>query len=178
MPTRPLRFVLLVTFGIASLPAVANAQGQGFGYAFIGPMAVHDIGDRTVAWNGGGGGEAWVTTNVSVGGELGLLGFPAVEERCGSGYCSSMPSAGSLLLSFNGSRHFAAPASGWRPFVTGGISFLVDRESFGFFNAGAGVERWMTPHLGVRLEVRDQFVLTPGYADSVLLGFRGGIVLR
>jgi hypothetical protein len=136
-------------------------------------MAVANIGERSYAWNGGAGGELWTGRGTSVGGELGFLNFPGVERR--SACClTSMPSATGLLASGNVSRHFSlshGPAS-WQPFATAGLSVLSGREPIGFFNVGGGVERWMTPHAGIRFEVREQF------SGASLLGFRVGVVFR
>lgn len=169
--------VALTTCGIVS-PSRANAQTvPGYGYAFAGPAAVSNIGVRAVALNIGGGGEVWVGGGVSVGGELGLVSFPAVEQRT-SCCVVSASSATALLVSANASRHFVrsvGPAQ-WRPFITGGISVVAGGEAVGLFNAGGGAERWISPHAGIRLEIRDQFVLASN--PSVLLGFRAGVVFR
>jgi hypothetical protein len=142
-------------------------------------VAVSNIGYRTLAWNAGGGGETWIGDGTSVGGEIGHLYFPPVE-RNGPGYHSLMPPVDGLLLSLNGSKHFPGSdaRAGWRPFITGGFSLLWGGESFGFLNAGGGVDRWVTPHSGLRFEVRDQFWVSSGSAGSALLGFRAGIILR
>jgi hypothetical protein len=74
MRIRAVGMTLLITFGLLlSIPEVALAQGAAFGYAFASPVAVSNIGDRTLAWNVGGGGEAWIGNGTSIGGELGYL---------------------------------------------------------------------------------------------------------
>jgi len=167
----------LATCGIALIPSPANAQqASGYGYAFAGPAAVN-IGLHSVAGNAGGGGELWLGGGISVGGELGIVHVPAVEQRtscCGA----SAPSATARLVSVNGSRHFVRSDSEtkWRPFITGGLSVLASGEAFGLFNAGGGAERWISPHAGIRLEIRDQFL--PAASPSVMLGFRVGVVFR
>jgi hypothetical protein len=180
MRIRSIGAASLITFGILlSTPEVALAQGAAFGYAFVSPVAVSNIGDRTLAWNVGGGGEAWVGNGTSIGGELGYLHFPPAESS-GPGYHSLTPSTAMSLLSLNGSHHFSGSdrATGWRPFMTGGMSFLLGSESIGFFNIGGGVDRWVAPRAGLRFELRDQFFVAPGSAGSALLGFRVGIILR
>jgi hypothetical protein len=165
----------LACFPVVLIPARANAQqASGYGYAFAGPAAVSNIGIRSVAVNAGGGGELWLGGGISFGGELGLLNFPAVERRsaCCVDYASS---ANGLLLSANAFRHFGNGAK-WRPFITGGLSVVSGGEAIGLFNAGGGVERWISPHTGLRFEVRDQFGLAAN--PSVLLGLRVGLVLR
>jgi hypothetical protein len=58
MRIRSIGAASLITFGILlSTPEVALAQGAAFGYAFVSPVAVSNIGDRTVALNVGGGGK-------------------------------------------------------------------------------------------------------------------------
>jgi hypothetical protein len=177
MRSGPITITVLAALAMTMTASLARAQG--FGYMFAGPMAVNDIGDRTTARTVGGGGEAWIGTNISVGGEVGYLYFPPTKI-IGVGYSGSMPAWEGLMLSVNGSRHFRHRdnRSGWLPFVTGGISFLLGGEPVGLFNAGGGVDRWMTDHAGLRLEVRDQFLLTSYEVATVLLGFRAGFVFR
>jgi hypothetical protein len=66
-----------------------------------------------------------------------------------------------------------------RPFLTGGSSIVAyGREAEGLLNVGRGADRWSTPQAGVRVEVRDQLVVGPSVFESVLLGFRVGVVFR
>ena len=76
----------------------------------------------------------------------------------------------------NASRHFVRSDSEtkWRPFVTGGLSVVASGEAFGLFNAGGGAERWISPHAGIRLEIRDQFL--PAASPSVVAGKVGARV--
>ena len=164
---------ILAIIGIASSSSSAEAQAPAFGYAFASPVAVAGVGERSYAWNAGGGGELWTGRGTSVGGEFGFLHFPRVESRDACCW-SIMPSATGLLIAGNASRHFVVShrAASWQPFITGGLSFLAGREPVGFFNAGGGVERWMTPHTGLRFEIREQF------GAGSLLGVRVGVVFR
>ena len=168
---------LLATCGIVLIPSRANAQqASGYGYAFAGPAAVN-IGLHSVAVNVGGGGELWLGGGMSFGAELEMVYFPAVEER--TSCCSaSASSATAALVSVNASRHFVRSDSEptWRPFITGGLSVLGSREAFSLLNAGGGAERWISPHAGIRLEIRDQFL--PAASPSVMLEFRVGVVFR
>ena len=168
---------LLAGVGILSIPAKADAQQQvlGYGYGFAGPAAVSNVGIRSVAVNAGGGGELWLGGGLSVGGELGILNFPAVEQRT-SCCVDSASSATEMLFSVNASRHFGSSdgETKWRPFITGGLSVVPGEV--GLLNAGGGAERWISPHAGIRLEVRDQFLFMAN--SSVLLGFRVGVVFR
>jgi len=168
----------LATCGIVLIPSRANAQqASGYGYAFAAPAAVSDIGIRSVAVNAGGGGERWLGGGISIGGELGIVYFPAVEERT-SCCIARASSATAVLVSVNASRHFVRsnPDAKWRPFITGGLSVMAGGEAVGLFNAGGGLERWISPHSGIRLEIRDQCILAA--SPSVLLGFRVGVVFR
>ena len=103
-----------------------------------------------------------------------MVHFPAVEEPAGV----SASSATDRLVSVNASRHFVRSDSEtkWRLFITGGLSVLGSREALVLFNAGGGAERWISPHAGIRLEIRDQFL--PAASPSVMLGFRVGVVFR
>jgi hypothetical protein len=164
---------VLVIIGIASSSSRVEAQGPALGYSFAGPIAVAGVGERSYAGSFGGGGELWTGRGTSVGGELGYLYFPSVERR-DSCCVTSMPSFAGLLASGNVSRHFAASQrkGSWQPFITGGLSYLSGREPVGFFNIGGGVERWITPHAGIRFEIREQF------GAGSLLGLRVGVVFR
>ena len=163
--------IAVLIIAIAAVPGRVEAQAPAFGYAFAGPIAVAGLGERSVAWNAGGGGELWTGNGTSVGGELGYLYFPSAERR--DPCCLSVPSAGGLLASGNVFRHFTiSQRKAWQPFITGGLSYLSGGEPAGFFNVGGGVERWITPHAGIRFEVREQF------GAGSLLGLRIGVVFR
>ena len=162
-----------VGIGLAATPSMARAQ-QPIGYAYGGPMDA-SMRLRSAAWNVGGGGEWGIGHKWSVGGELSYLNLPGGERRTQWGG-ESQPPANVLLVSANASRHFGGSSrSSWRPFVTGGVSAM---PGLGLFNAGAGVDRWISPHAGIRLEIRDQFWASAYGADSAMLGFRAGIVFR
>jgi len=174
-----LSVALLAGIGLISVPSSAKAQSPAFGYAYVSPMLASNIGFRSSAIAAGAGGELWAGGGISLGGELGVVSFPAVEQRTGCCSGSSASAASSALISGNASRHFGSERDmKWRPFVTGGLS-VVPGET-GLFNAGGGVDRWIGPHVGVRLEVRDQFLIggNPIRPGSVLLGFRAGLVFR
>jgi hypothetical protein len=178
MRVRSLVVAALVA-GIGSAHDTAKAEEPPIGYAFVGPVAVTNLGDRNVAWNVGGGAETRVRNATSIGGEIGYLNFPSIETH--SACCAgSMPMAEALLLSVNVARQFSSFGSGagWRPFATGGLSFLLGGESIGLFNVGGGADRWVTRHAGLRFEVRDQLFVAPQSAASLLLGVRVGVVFR
>ena len=125
MGTQVLGVALLAGIGFISAPVSAKAQPPAFGYAYVSPMAASNIGIRFFALGAGAGAELWAGGGISLGGELGVVHFPAVEQR--SGCCSfDLASSGSgLLVSGNVSRHFGSEhAMKWRPLVTGGLSFV------------------------------------------------------
>jgi hypothetical protein len=168
-----LSVAVLAGIGLATTPSMARAQ-QAIGYAYAGPMDA-SIRLRSEAWNVGGGGEWGIGNKLSVGGELSYLNLPGGERRTEWGG-ESEPPANVLLVSTNASWHFRGSSrSSWRPFVTGGLSAM---PGLGLFNAGVGVDRWISPHAGIRLEVRDQFWASAYGAGSAMLGFRAGIVFR
>jgi len=173
-----LTVALLAGIGLISAPSSAKAQPPAFGYAYVSPMLVSNIGIRSSAIGAGAGGELWAGGGISLGGELGVVSFPAVERiGCCSGASASSTSA--PIVSGNASRHFGSEhGMKWRPFVTGGLSVVPGEVAL--FNAGGGVDRWMSPHVGLRLEVRDQFFVggDPVRPGSLLLGFRAGLVFR
>jgi len=179
MGTQVLSVALLAGIGFISVPVSAKAQPPAFGYVYVSPMAASNIGIRSFALGAGVGGELWAGGGISLGGELGVVHFPAVEQRSGCCSFDSASSGSGLLVSANASRHFGSEhAMKWRPFATGGLSF--EPGAIGMFNAGVGVDRWISPHVGLRLEVRDQFFVggDPVRPGSLLLGFRGGLVFR
>lgn len=98
--------------------------------------------------------------------------FPQVEKH--STCCASfMPAVNTLLMSGNMSRHFSRQRA-TTAFVSGGLSILTGQEPLGLLNVGGGVERRITPHTALRLELRDEFAA----GGSVLLAFRVGVVFR
>lgn len=149
-------FSSLIVAVALSTPVHAFAQGAHLGYVFGGAnAAMESCRCSGGAMQLGGGGEFMLSKNVGVGGDVSLLVF----DRSGYG-----------LLSVNGSYHFATKGSThMRPFVTAG---LVAND--GAVVAGGGIDRWVKPRVGFRLEVRDQF--RPGSAN--MLGARFGVVIR
>jgi hypothetical protein len=173
MATHLLRLAALTGIGLAATASMARAQ-QAIGYAFAGPMAA-SFRLRSASWNAGGGGEWSLGDKMSIGGELSVLIFPSGERRTEWGG-DSQPAVNAFLVSANVSRYFrGSNHSSWRPFVTGGISRM---PGLGLFNAGGGVDRWIGPHTGIRLEVRDQFWASSYGAGSAMLGLRAALVFR
>lgn len=81
------------------------------------------------------------------------------------------------MLSVNGAYHFNN-AGRWRPFVTGGYTFGFDGEvTENLFNIGGGVDYWIRPKVGLRIEFRDH--VWSGDGDAVhLWGVRCGVTFR
>jgi len=176
--SRAARTMAIVTAVVAlvSVHGAAFAQSgaaaparpaSGLGYGFAGFGAATADGESVAIWHGGGGGEAIFRDAVGVGAEIGYLGL---FEESGLG-----------ILSVNGSYHFnggRAPARRVRPFVTGGYSLgFAGGGHANLFNVGAGVDYWLKPKVGLRLEFRDH-VWAEGDETLQLLGVRVGVTFR
>ena len=161
---------LVVLVAMGAEPATVGAQTAGFGYAFGGPAWVQ-VGITDSAWHIGIGGER-LSGAVGIGAELGYVYLPPAEETFPGGGAFS-PGGGGATLSVNGSYHFGGRRTGTRsarPFVTGGITYVVG--AFLLPDFGGGLDWWVTRRAGLRFEVREQVIVSP------MLGFRGGVVFR
>ncbi|MBS1117398.1 MAG: hypothetical protein H6Q87_1782 [candidate division NC10 bacterium] len=169
--------VLAIAAWLVAVPAVALAQSggsapakpvSGLGYGFFGVGAATWEGESEGTWHVGGGGEALFRDAFGVGAEMGYLSW--LEEG----------SDGLGVLSVNGSYHFNGGTSArrWRPFLTGGYTLGFDGEmSENLFNVGGGVDVWMKPRVGLRLEFRDHIWSEEG--DTIhFWGFRIGVTFR
>lgn len=171
MRSGSLAVMVLATMGIAVSPAIARAQESALGYAFAGPTAIG--GDRPLSWTVGGGGEmitGWKGTTVG----LDVTGLWSLPPTADGRYGRTITSR---LFSANVSRHFynGGTLGKWQPYVTGGIFVIASGDDGGAgLMAGGGVDRWFTPHAGLRIDARDQF--SPGLLS--LVGVRVGIVFR
>ena len=169
--------VLAIAAGLVGVPAAALAQSggsapakpvSGLGYGFFGVGAATWEGESEGTWHVGGGGEALFRDAFGVGAEMGYLSW--LEEG----------SDGLGVLSVNGSYHFNGGTSArrWRPFLTGGYTLGFDGEtSENLFNLGGGVDFWMKPRVGLRLEFRDHVWME---SDETIhfWGFRIGVTFR
>jgi hypothetical protein len=173
------RTVAIATAVVAlvSVHGVAYAQSgaavparpvSGLGYGFGGVGAATFEGNSTGTWHVGGGGEAIFRDAVGVGAEIGYLGL--FEESEGVG-----------IFSVNGTYHFnggRAPARRVRPFVTGGYSLGFEGDDHvNLVNVGGGLDYWLKPKIGLRIEVRDH-VWSEGGETLQLWGVRVGVTLR
>jgi len=138
---------ILLLFAILLLPVMAIAQNQrtGQGYLFA---AVGGVNAESGVTAGGGAGFE----------KLFYKGLGAGLEVQGYG---GNPYGGGVTFSANGSYHFRTSGSSTKmvPFGTAGFSALGScGDSCGGligFNFGGGVNYWITPRRGLRLELRD-----------------------
>jgi hypothetical protein len=162
---------MVLTLGIATMPAFVQAQESAVGFAFTGP--IWDGVDWRQAWTVGGGGEmvtGWKGTTIGL--DAAGLWFHGFET---DGRFRHPITA--RVVSLDMSRHFHPSSSfgRWQPFLTGGVLIVASGDvGQGGFTIGAGVDRWFTRHAGMRIDVRDQFL--PG--SFSLVGVRAGVVFR
>jgi hypothetical protein len=140
--------------------AAPCAFAQSYGYGFVGAT----IGDQTPgngAFRYGIGGSWAVIPRVALGGDVGGI------RDGGSGVIAS----GNLSLHLRG-----RVESGFDPFFTGGITGArFGRETGVYGNIGGGMNYWVRPRLGVRVEFRGY----PGGEDlNSFSEFRFGISFR
>jgi hypothetical protein len=146
----------------------ARGQSQILGYAVGSPMLVQHIDGHDHGWNAAGGAEKIESNGAAASAELGRL-------YVRGGYLNWS----ATTISVNGSYHWRHRdrTQAWQPFLTGGLTFIID-DVVPPFNVGAGVDRWLTPHLGVRIEARDHFLVTDGGSGSLFIGARVAVVVR
>ena len=151
---------------IGVLPVSVFAQNdkpvQGYLFGTVG---------NTGLWSGqkigvGVGGERLFKAGIGLGGELQAFGLTA-----------NGGTAGGLLVAADGSYHFRLPERRWVPFMTAGYSGIAACSGGGCgglngFNYGAGVNYWIKPNRGLRLEVRDH--VFQDYTPVHLVEFRVG----
>jgi Outer membrane protein beta-barrel domain len=164
--------VLAVAAWLVGVPAAALAQSggsaparpvSGLGYAFGGLGAASGEGESTATWHIGGGGEAIFADAIGVGAEIGYLN--SFEED----------SQGIGVFSVNGSYHFGSGK--WRPFVTGGYTLGFRDGHANLFNLGGGVQYWLKPSVGLRIELRDH-IWTEENDTAHFWGVRVGVTFR
>ena len=168
--------VLAVAAWLVAVPAAAPAQSgggapakpiSGLGYGFGGVGAAIGEGDSTGTWHLGGGGDAIFADAVGIGAEIGYLN--SFEED----------SEGVGVFSVNGSYHFGggSPSGKVRPFVTGGYTLGFRDGHANLFNVGGGVNFWLKPKVGLRVEFRDHIWVEDN--DTLqFLGVRVGVTFR
>jgi hypothetical protein len=174
MPFTRLAFSAAALALLLVLPCASPAHAQGaLVYATGGPAAVWNIGHRDRSWHAGGGVEV-LNGPLGLGGEVGYLYFPEVTKTFDGGRgVASSPAAGALALSAKATFHFGSTTVDrrLRPFVTAGLSFLVDEEVMPILPlVSGGVDWWATRRVGLRLEAQSHW--------RSMLGVRVGVVLR
>jgi hypothetical protein len=176
--SRAARSVVVLAFaaGLVGVPAAALAQSgssapvktvSGLGYGFFGVGAAVGDGDSTGTWHVGGGGEAIFADALGIGAEIGYLN--SFEEN----------SDGIGVFSVNGAYHFGGGSSSAkvRPFVTGGYTLGFRDGHANLFNVGGGVDFWLKPRVGLRVEFRDH-IWTEDNDTVQFLGVRVGVTFR
>lgn len=164
--------MLVLALVVLLTPALALAQrpapepvraASGIGYAFAGFGGVE--GEST--FHLGGGGEAIFADAFGVGSEIGYLA-PTSSGGDGIG-----------AFSINGTYHAfpRQPARRIRPFITGGYTLGFREGHANLWNFGGGVDFWLKPRGGLRLEFRDH-VYSAGGEGIHLWGFRVGVLFR
>ena len=158
--------VPVTAFAQSGASGPANAS-SGLGYVFAGFGAATCCGESTATYQVGGGGEAIFADAVGVGAEIGYLNsFEQGSEGIG-------------VLSVNGTYHFGGgqPARKARPFVTGGYTLGFRDGHANLFNLGGGVDYWLKPKVGLRIEFRDH-IWTSGGDTTQFWGVRAGVTFR
>jgi hypothetical protein len=156
----------LFVAAIVVLPISAFAQNdkpvQGYLFGTVAQFGF-ESGQKV---GGGIGVERVFNIGLGVGGEVQGFGLTATGDR-GAG----------VLVGFNGSYHFPlSERRRWVPFVTLGYSGLAVC-SYGCggasgFNYGGGVNYWLKPNRGIRVEFRDH--VFPSYGAVHQPEFRIG----
>ena len=152
--------VLLSAQAVALGQTASQPRGWGYGFAGVGGTSG---GSVVGTGHFGGGGEFLVHKGFSLGGEIGYLS-PLGDPGDGIG-----------ILSTNVGYHFVKPDHKLVPFVTGGFSLAFRNGASGGGNFGGGVQYWIKPRVGLRVEFRDHIFSS----DSPhLYGVRVGISFR
>jgi hypothetical protein len=172
------RLGTFVLMGITLIaPRMAAGQDLTTRFVFASP-SILPSGHPPVVWSGGGGVEWWAGKRTNIGGEIEGVYVPAYSVQQGCCGRVSGSSAAGFLFSLNGTHYLARSTSGpkWEPFITGGVGALTSAGHagiyFGNLKFGGGIDRWLTPHRGVRFEILDQLTWT------TLVGFRVGVIFR
>jgi hypothetical protein len=162
--TTTARGYLLATTGLLlACPAAAGAQSI-VGTISGGPASVKTLSTHDFAWLIGGGAERR-RKSFGLGGEIDYVHFPRMTRP------REEPPLNMAALTVKGSHYFGAHSTGRaRPFLSGGLSFLVGEGQYGMILLAGGVDVWTSSRAGIRLETRAQF--------PILFSVRCGIVFR
>jgi hypothetical protein len=153
-----------VAMGAGIGVTAAPVEAQPVGYGIVGPAGVTGFFRTSVA-NGHAAGGVEVLAGGRVGGQ-GEFGVIAGEG------------GGLFVTSGNGIVRLGAADDPVAPFVTAGYTRMFSGEGgFDAWNAGAGADVWLKPHVGVRFEFRDH--VRPDSRGTVhYWTFRAGVSFR
>ncbi len=161
---------VILAAAIVSLALVTPASAQsvsGLGFLIGGPGTISRAGGMTL--NGAGGGEILYKRAAGVLAEAGVLA--PVSRDSDMGYFG--------VLSLNGIYHVRMPGKSPQavsPFVTGGYSLFFQEDYASLWNFGGGLDWWLRPKAGIRVEFRDQYYWrAPTYH---FWNVRAGVVFR
>ena len=170
---------LVTAAWLVGMPPAALAQSAsgtparavgGLGYGFVGVGAVTSGGESMGTWHVGGGGEAVIRDAIGIGAEIGYLNWLEEPDESGLG-----------VFSVNGSYHFNGGEASrrFRPFLTGGytLGFAADGHE-NLFNVGGGVDYWLKPKVGLRVEFRDHVWSGDGEDTLHFWSVRFGVTFR
>ena len=153
----------LLSLGLATCSGLW-AQGS-HGYVFAGPGGNTASGYTSKTLHIGAGGEKVFSPGIGVGIEVGYLGQ------------NGRFSSGLGLVSPNGYYHFLDRRGKADPFVTAGYTLLFRTDAANLFNYGAGLNYWLSDHLGAKVEFRDH-VYGRDSRSMHYWGFRFGVTFR
>jgi hypothetical protein len=158
-----LRIVLVVACCVTLVPAVASAQPSLSGYAAGGPATYSGFFGTGALAQASGGVEVLFAARAGVAAETGVL--------VNAGSVLGVSSVNAVVQSGGRGRRLT-------PFLTGGYTRMGNaNSSFNGWNVGAGLTRWGSGRVGLRLEVRDQ--VRPDRRGTVhYWSFRVGIGFR
>jgi hypothetical protein len=152
-------------------PVGAQAQGA-LGYVFGGPVLVRNVGVHNSAWQIGGGGEL-LNGPLGLGGGIDYVYFPEANRTFDGGRGQSSSPANSTAIIAGGATYYfggTVIARRVRPFMTAGVTYLLDPDPYPMLHASGGFDWWATRRAGIRFEVREQF--------ASMLVIRCGLVFR
>jgi hypothetical protein len=151
---------------IVMMAGVSRADAQGLGYAIAGPAGFTGFfGSSFSAGHAAAGGELLIGRRAGIGAEYGIF------ASSGGAF---------TIASINGVLHILSTdlKRGPSPFVTGGYARLSSGEGdFNAWNVGAGVDTWIKPRVGVRVEIRDH-IRPDSRGDVQYWTMRVGLVIR
>jgi hypothetical protein len=168
---------LAFCLGVSSVAHGQMVSGSAFG----GVGAFICCEGHVGAWQVGGGVEAEVAPNVSVGGDVsigGPTGNGTVFQQIGSHAFETADFGTTPYARVNASYHFGrGRVSRARPFVTVGYGGAFGRESATFGPTfGGGADWWIRERRGIRVELVDQRLAE--FGTTQLVSVRVALLLR